>query len=944
MLRYLLLFLLFLPVAYGLIQVNPPQPVIELDNTYFWAYVNSSNATMINISTGGTQKKVCIIEDNLSNCQHTFTYASDNWGDWDITATTNHACLYDAPPKENCMEHIPNDLCSDGYTCGAIERQFLMNSPPNLDAVKNITFNYRGTCHTIANITYFLNSVEIASTGNLSVHCTCTPTEYPNVTISTSSLINDTWNFDGLNNITAKPLGTGAYCIAGFHAELGLEFSSGDETTESRTIRVGRFNMTEVSDNCDETPINYPCIKDYDIHYDYSVPQEYRHISTGEDIGSLRANTHVIENMTNLDNKKRMFIWEYGARFYVFDLFDFFNGVRFGYNNIDYGLWHAGMTPHWYKLNSSHWWLGSADYYGVTKIGLWNGTTDTQLFASADEGTTHGEGVWCDVLPEGGDGIPEWITTEESGTVIVYNATPDNLTFTEAYQSSDWGSSSWGFDVHCVDINNDGRKDIFTGDSSGRLRWMNATGSTFSEHTPSTDYGSFYTKLWAGDIDNDNLIEIIHGDTTGNIQVMYWDDASANFINQWTSPDLGYMYHDSSFEVGDYDRDGDLDILTNDYYNDMYLCLQSSATAFSCLNIYNYDYLSYNNDVCTKDREGFCHFVKASGYGGTHITWDLYYPNLFKLIDRQDQYFFKIREDWSSESAGYTVNPFPYDFDGDGDEEVILSGTNGYMLYYDYINYSSFDLKLNYSKELGIVHDYMSRTPETYLVGNTIYCYNDVNVALGETSIILETGSAPSSKQRMTDGLISSDVDKPFEQGSADYVTMTSGKDKWIQLNLSKPRDIGKIKFIGYYHDNRHIQNLSIAVSKDYSAWTTVFNATDEPWLNQGNQKMGLDVYFKPQNLTYVRVYMSGYQDNYDGGALHTNNHITELELYEGNNCSFMFVPLAARGAKSAPDGVAYGITLNPDKEEDYRFFYDISDKLDSTLSSMARWIVQWIT
>lgn len=958
MLRFLLLLLLVLPITYATIQVNPPQPVIELDNTYLWVHINNSNATRMNLTHNGVTKKVSTIENNISNVLHTFNYANDNWGDWQIELTTGDACLHDPSPRGTACENFDTDdvnmLCDDGYTCSVINDEFLINSPPNLNTINDINWRYYGTCGfflTPLNVSFYLNGVHMASVIPQN-HCTCDPpiADYPaqNITFS-GAVVNSTWIHNGVNNITAKSVG-GSPCYAGIHAILNMTFDSGNEIMESRTITVGKFNMTETSDTCTESAINYPCIKSYDIHYDGTVPQEYRHISTGDDLGSFRANTHVIENMTNLDNKNRMFLWEYGARFFVFDLVDFFNGIRFDYNDIDYGLWHAGMTPHWYELNSTHWWLGSTDYYGITKVGLWNGTTDTAIFTSADEGNTHGEGVWCDILPEGGDGVPEWIITEEAGTLIMYNATADNSTFTEAFQSSDYGSSSWGNDVLCADINNDGKDDVFTQSADGKLVWFNASGTSITEHKPATDYGSFYAKPWAGDIDGDGLTEIIYGNTDGTVSVMYWDEATSNFVAQWTSADMGYMYHDQSITVIDINRDGKLDIVTNDYYNDLYVCLQNSATSYTCTNHYNYNYLSYNREICAKDREGFCHFVKSSGYTPTQIIWDWYMPTPpsangnFKLIDRQDNYFYKFSDAWSSESTGYTVDPFAYDFDNDGDEEIMLTATMGYMLYYDYINYSSFELKLNYSRQLGIVQDYMSRTPETHLIGNKVHCYNDINIALGKTEILLETGSAPANKQRLTDGLVSSDIDNPFEQGSADYITMTSGINKWIELNLTETYNVGKVKFVGYFHDNRHIQNLSMAVSSDRTTWTTIFNATDEPWLNQGNHKMGVDVYFQPQGVQYIRVYESGYQDNYDGGAWASSNHITELEVYEGNNCSFMFVPLEERGAKSADVGISYDITVDADKNEDYRIKYDMINQISSSLNSMARYIIEWVT
>ncbi len=121
------------------------------------------------------------------------------------------------------------------------------------------------------------------------------------------------------------------------------------------------------------------------------------------------------------------------------------------------------------------------------------------------------------------------------------------------------GSAAWG------DYDNDGDLDILlTGNTYPDIIskiYRNNGDNTFTEQTGISLTGVYYSSVAWGDYDNDGDLDILLTGLTGNdaISKIYCNNGNNTFTEQ-TSIALPGVFH-SSVAWGDYDNDGDLDIL-----------------------------------------------------------------------------------------------------------------------------------------------------------------------------------------------------------------------------------------------------------------------------------------------------------------------------------------------------------------------------------------------
>ncbi len=175
----------------------------------------------------------------------------------------------------------------------------------------------------------------------------------------------------------------------------------------------------------------------------------------------------------------------------------------------------------------------------------------------------------------------------EDNTVIVWqnNGTP----FSGYWSSNDIGDTgTWGISSLAVgDLDNDGDLDIVSGDSSGDVDVWENSGTPFSGTWSTIEAGSY---LWEasialGDLDNDGDLDIALGtSTTEDYDVVVLENDGTPFNGSWPDNDVGDTLATVwGIDLGDLDNDGDLDIVTacdeQEYYQ--VIVWQNDGTPFS---------------------------------------------------------------------------------------------------------------------------------------------------------------------------------------------------------------------------------------------------------------------------------------------------------------------------------------------------------------------------
>ncbi len=244
-----------------------------------------------------------------------------------------------------------------------------------------------------------------------------------------------------------------------------------------------------------------------------------------------------------------------------------------------------------------------------------------------------------------------------------YSFTRMQLPFSNSY------SSSW------ADYDNDGDQDVLVWGNGYTKLYANDGNISFSlglDNLPN----SYYTQ-WI-DYDNDQLMDFCI--TTSNQIWLYKNIGGGNFtqINTNISISMAFFnYFSKMIDFGDYDNDGDLDLVVSNYYipsvgrknviyrnegNDTFVLTDIILDGFEVGTL---DFLDFNND-------GYLD-VLAAGYNfggpGQNYTQSLY-------RNSTNGKFVKVINGIPEEIR--TGMAHCYDYDSDGDEDVIISGQQGY--------------------------------------------------------------------------------------------------------------------------------------------------------------------------------------------------------------------------------------------------------------------------
>jgi len=155
-----------------------------------------------------------------------------------------------------------------------------------------------------------------------------------------------------------------------------------------------------------------------------------------------------------------------------------------------------------------------------------------------------------------GDGKLEFVSWSQRAKKLLLYEIPSNPRQGERWSSAtiySWvsGREREGFPSTPVDIDLDGRVDIVGGG-----RWFKHKGGTLYEENAIDDKMAF-TQCAVGQLVKGGRPEVVFspGDMNGNAKWYQWNGRA------WIAHTLRYVFHGHTCEIGDIDRDGNLDIL-----------------------------------------------------------------------------------------------------------------------------------------------------------------------------------------------------------------------------------------------------------------------------------------------------------------------------------------------------------------------------------------------
>jgi hypothetical protein len=236
------------------------------------------------------------------------------------------------------------------------------------------------------------------------------------------------------------------------------------------------------------------------------------------------------------------------------------------------------------------------------------------------------------------------------------------------------GSSIWG------DYDNDGDLDILLTGGSGSYYfskiYKNNGNNTFTEQTGISLAGVSASSVAWGDYDNDGDLDILLTGNTGSsdISKIYRNNGNNTFTEQTGISLAGVSGGSATW--GDYDNDGDLDILLTGYTNDK--------------NYISKIYKNNGNNTFTEQTG-----ISLTGVDGSSVAWGDYdndgdldilltgstgSVNISKIYRNNGNNTFTEQKGISLTGVEYSSVAWG-DYDNDGDLDILLTGQAGYSTF-----------------------------------------------------------------------------------------------------------------------------------------------------------------------------------------------------------------------------------------------------------------------